>query len=390
MPDARAEQDAELTVDEESKQAVARESAVMEDLNTEGDDVSREAREPKPDERVEPIHLTFYGSARLRVTAGNEDLTISDNRSRVGMVAGKFINPGLEIFTRVEFGMDLGRSLDNLLIPKDSPPAGTEGLFPRVGLLGFGTRFGAITAGKQWSAYYDVSGYTDRFAVFGAVATGTYNASTDGGRTGTGRADEALKYRVVEDRFALSLQAQGKNEIPQAFGQRYDNAVGGSLEYSGDRGLSAGIAYNHAFIDDVDDVLRAIGLDGDAQAGVVGVKYEEGPWYVGGTLARTKNHDTTDTNQYVDSTGWEIYSRYRISKRTRVVAGYNWLDPDKGDADAGRFDIRSAIAGFQWTYSKLDYGDIVYFEVLLDGGHNVDGTRRDNIYTVGFRYSVEL
>ena len=130
--------------------------------------------------------------------------------------------------------------------------------------------------------------------------------------------------------------------------------------------------------------------DLDAQAGVAGVEIDRNRWYLAGTIARTRNHETNNEAKYIDATGWEVYSRYSINPRFRVVGGYNWLDPDDDDPNAGAFDIRSFIAGVQWTYSALDFGDIVYFEMEIDSGHNVDGSRRDNIYTIGFRFSVEL
>ena len=53
--------------------------------------------------------------------------------------------------------------------------------------------------GKNWSAYYQVGGWTDRMQGAGGAALGVYNAQTDGGPTGTGRADTTLQTRLTID-----------------------------------------------------------------------------------------------------------------------------------------------------------------------------------------------
>ena len=154
--------------------------------------------------------------------------------------------------------------------------------------------------------------------------------------------------------------------------------------------LSAGVAYNHAFIDELDPALMALGLSGDSQSGVVGLQYQKEPIYIATTFARHKNHETTDQQKYFDATGWELYARYNVSDRFRVIGGANVLEPDDNDSNAGQYEIRSAILGLQYNYaSDATYGDILYLEVELRGGRNVDGSKQDNAFTVGARYSFE-
>jgi hypothetical protein len=43
----------------------------------------------------------------------------------------------------------------------------------------------------------------------------------------------------------------------------------------------------------------------------------------------------------------------------------------------------------QYTYGKIENGDIVYFKTQVNNGHNFDGSGSSNVYTVGFRYSVK-
>ncbi len=68
----------------------------------------------------------------------------------------------------------------------------------RLGFFGVDSgKFGRLTFGKQNSTHYDIASYTtDRFNVFGGQSTATYVAGTDGGQSGTGRADQTILYHL--------------------------------------------------------------------------------------------------------------------------------------------------------------------------------------------------
>ena len=366
--------------------AITRTSSRVEDLGSKGDDVVA-----APAVRdIDPVGLWFYGSGRIRTTVSDGELRISDNRSRLGIYGYKFVRSDIEIYSQIELGTDLGGQIDDLLVPPENARESSSGaVFLRVGLVGVGTRWGDFSAGKQWSTYYDVSGYTDRFAVFGATATGTYNAGTDGGGTGTGRSDQALKYEKSFGGLGLALQYQNETEIPQTI-RTYDGGIGAKLNYEFSEQWSAGAAYNHAAIDDLTFDLEDAGLNGDATAAIAGVQYTHEPIYVAATYASHKNTETTNELKYIDADGFELYSRYAFGKRWRAIGGVNVLTPDKKDVNAGSYKIRNLILGFQYTYGDITFGDMVYFECELRDGRQVDGTPSENAYTVGVRYSFEL
>lgn len=368
--------------------AIDRTSNRVGDLGSEGDDVA--AAPASATRKVDPIGLWFYGSGRIRTTVSDGELRISDNRSRVGIYGYKFLRQDLEIFSRIELGTDLGGQIDDLLVPPENPrDAGDGSFFLRVGFVGVATRWGELSVGKQWSTYYDVSGFTDRFAVFGATASGTYNAGTDGGGSGTGRVDRAVKYEGTLRGLSLGLQLQGDGDIPRTT-EQYDGGGGASLVYKFSERLSAAAAYNVAFVDQPTPELIDTGLTGDSTAVIIGLKYEQEPFYVGATWAQHENHETTNEFKFIDADGLEIYSRYQFSQRLRAVAGYNYLDPDAGDPNAGEYKIESVILGLQFTYRNRGFGDIIYIEADLRNGRQVDGTPSENAYTVGIRYSFEL
>lgn len=373
---------------EPAEQAVTRVEERLQEIGNEGDDVvlglAPEVRD------AESTEFLLYGSARVRTSASNDKLAISDNRTRVGIYAHKFIRPTLELFSRIELGTDLGATLDDIIFPPENPRQANDGaFFLRIGKVGIGTKAGDFSIGKQWSVYYNISGYTDRFAVFGARATATYNAGTDGGGSGTGRADSSFKFQSF-GKLAIGVQAQDNGLIPGANGDKYQGSAGASIEYEFSDRWKAGAAYNQAFIDELTPDLIALGLAGNSKAGVIGVQYTNEPFYLATTFASHENQETTDEGLFVDATGWELYGRYQLTPKLRAVGGFNYLDPDDADPNAGEYDIRSVVLGFQWAYRGANFGDIVYFECDIRNGRFFDGRNKENAYTVGFRYSFEL
>ena len=112
----------------------------------------------------------------------------------------------------------------------------------RLGFIGvdFGP-LGKVAIGKQNAVHYDIASYTtDRFNVFGGQGTHAYVAGTDGGETGTGRADRVVNYRntllkVLE--FGLQGQFRG------AGNETTTDGVGGSLQLTFLPGVKAGGTY---------------------------------------------------------------------------------------------------------------------------------------------------
>ena len=149
------------------------------------------------------IRISPYGSFRGHIAVLNDQAEIQENASRIGFELS--VQKGqIRYFTGVELAINLFRSAQLL-----NADANTNSGFirldesqnlqvfsTRLGYLGadFG-KYGILKIGKQWGVYYDITGYTDRFNVFGGQGSATYVASSDGGETGTGRANQALTYR---------------------------------------------------------------------------------------------------------------------------------------------------------------------------------------------------
>ena len=368
------------------------------------EEVRSEAEEPtlKRDEEAEefvvdePLKWDFYGSIRLRYRTTDAGSILGDAGSRAGLEAEWHIAPETWIYGRLEAGFNVLDELDQLLSPGGSAGEGQQGdsVFPRLYTVGVETPVVVASYGKTWSTYYKIANFTDRFDSAGSSAVGTFNAGTDGGATGTGRADEVLQTRVFVDYlpetsrvkpFNLNIQLQRDQPIPGVDGANYSNSIGLSAVLESRADFTLGVAYNLALVDDLDDpALQAAGISGDAEAFLLGARWFDKQRYIGFAVARLLNHEATDEGIYFSGWGSELYARQRLIKGFWLVAGYNWLVPDKDQIQAGEYELLYGVAGLR--YSIDDFNRLAYAEWRVDSTTTQDGGELGNIFTIGVRW----
>jgi Protein of unknown function (DUF3011) len=144
-----------------------------------------------------------YASLRNIVSISNSGAEVQDDASRIGINLNTF--GAIKVFGTAEWGVNLVESETTFNAGATTSQGfgvisqATQPVFgARLGFLGvdFGS-FGRLSFGKQNSTHYDVTDYTtDRFNVFGGQSTATYVAGTDGGQSGTGRADQTILYHL--------------------------------------------------------------------------------------------------------------------------------------------------------------------------------------------------
>ena len=148
-------------------------------------------------------NFAFYGSLRGRAFVdGDGETTLDDSTSRLGIRGQLDVTKTYQFFGRGEVGTNIVGDVTRFLIGGDpGTQEGQEGVaIPlRLAFIGFDGPQGRVSFGKQWSTYYDVGVFTDQAPFFSGSASGTYAAGTDGGISGTGRANQTLQYR-----FAIS------------------------------------------------------------------------------------------------------------------------------------------------------------------------------------------
>jgi hypothetical protein len=371
------------------------------ELGAEEDPLAQEqSRHVETPEEViaEPDELRLYGSVRIRYRDTDAGSFWGDGGSRFGLSGRWQFKPKYWLFGRGEAGFNLLDTADLLFNRGDRPPGSKLGdeVFARLLYLGIETPDVMLTAGKNWSSYYRVSSFTDRFQGTGASASGTYNAGTDGGYTGTGRADEVLQTRGVISLFRratvlkplnLNAQIQNGRPIPKSDGFNYKTTIGFSSVLATDEGVAVGFAYNHASIDSADlPALSTIGIDGDATAAIAGVRWYGDNYYVGTVVSRLNNHETTGRGIYFDGTGWEVYAQYNVHKQWWAVGGWNKLEPDASETQAGDYNVDYSVIGLR--YSFQGFRQMIFANARLESSMATDGLELGNVYTIGVRWDL--
>jgi predicted porin len=323
----------------------------------------------------------------------------SDGGSRVGVDGRYQFLPGKWVFARGEAGFNLLDEI-NALFNGGGNADDTDGgrgdtFFRRLLYAGYESPNLFVVFGKTWSTYYKVTSFTDRFFGTGGKAAGTYNAGTDGGYTGTGRAENALQTRLNVDflsrqlglePFQLNVQVQDGEPIPQIDGQRYGHALGLSAMLVTRDDFSFGVAYNHARVpNNRDPELRARGIHGNATALALGARWFDDDWYLATVIARLRNQMTTDQGNYFDGLGWELYAQYRLKGKWWLTGGWNWLRPDGGQALAGDYRVKFAVVGLR--YALQDFDRVLYVNLRGDRSLTADGSGTGNVVTVGLRWA---
>ena len=335
-----------------------------------------------------------YGSIRVRYRRSRSDDLLEDFGSRVGADGWYETAPNRWLLARFELGFNL---LEELEI--DSPPTRPDQeigrtVFTRLGYLGMQFGENIIAAGKNWSTYYQIAAFTDRFDSVGGEASGAFNAQTDGGASGTGRADGVFQGRFRVDVFGeraerepleINLQVQTRQEIPGLNEFEYDQAFGVSSILEIASNIDIGVAYSRSTIDiDQIPVDQRNGLDGDLSALLLGARWYNDDWYLGATWSRTSNLHTTDASTFFDGEGVELYGQYRVMSNVWLLAGMNRLKPDSNQIQAGEYRLKYGVLGIRYLFAG--FTRMIYLESRISSGRNEDGTADSDQVILGVRW----
>ena len=291
--------------------------------------------------------------------------------------------------TSLNPGSSTGGEFLTVQEPGDSPVFGN-----RLGFIGvdFGAP-GVLQLGKQKSVHYDVASYTtDRLTVFGGgIATLAYPAGTDGGETGTGRADEALTYRFSLGIVELGGQLQFRNVDNGDLVDGY----GASLRVNVLPGLQLGTSYTKA---EIDETLASVvqGFEGEPEYLTVGARYSSDRLELGAVFATQQDGDAIgillpDSGLpeaipiAFDGRGLELYGRYKLGNFA-IVGGFADYEPDTDDRPLldPDFRLRYLVVGAEYHTTKNTYA---YSELKFEDSIDAMGEPADDVFTAGFRYN---
>ncbi len=272
-----------------------------------------------------------YGTFQYALGGSRRGWAVVDIIPRVGIKGEwKFDNnPDYAFFTKAEVGLHLTRRNDYITISSDpgAPAARSEdALFARLGYIGISTPYGSISIGKQWGVHYTLGGYIDNMYMFGGDGIGVYNAGTDGGSSGTGRADQAIKYELNKGNFYLGLQVQSRNISGNS---RYGvDALGYAASYKINRFI-IGTSY-YQVMDGVENPTTGEAKIDDNMGSIfLDYHYKEFEFAI---MAMTfNNHEKDNTGVYYKGWGVEYHMKYNFGKNKNwsVVHNSSIIMPEK-------------------------------------------------------------
>ena len=337
-----------------------------------------------------------YGSLRTIISMpANGSAEVQDNATRVGINFTTF--GSVKVIGTAEWGVNLVQSETSLNAGATTASGFgvvqqvTQPVFgARLGYFGVASeRFGNLTFGKQNSTHYDITSYTtDRFNVFGGQSTATYVAGTDGGQSGTGRADQTILYHL---KFAKIFDFGTQGQLRTADTLQAFNGFGFSLQAKVLPGLKLGGAYNKTYFNPLftETVLHGGGTDYWAFGGMGTWRNLE--W--GADYVRQNNGDLAfipdpagGPVQIADgfsANGVELYSKLKFG-RFAVTGGFDdYLPFDLSPLINPEFKTRYAILGAEWHFSPSGFA---YFESRLGDTTGAEGQGGYNAAALGFRY----
>ena len=248
----------------------------------------------------------------------------------------------------------------------------------------------SFLAGKYWSPYYDIAGMTDRFMAYGSESSGAYNASGDGGASGTGRSNSALQVHIGErDNFSARFQLQPTHHPNDGINSDYAYGLAGNIIYSGWSNMKAGASIAYGKFDEITAEMQDIGIDGNELSYTVGISYRWKDLSANGVLSYSRNHMNDDQGTYFDGIGAELYLCYDFGESIRFACGGNWLKP-RDDDYSGQYTMKKSIFSLQYTFGRKTFDDLVYVEVSIPKGELASGDAMEPSVAVGLRYLFNL
>jgi len=331
------------------------------------------------------IPAKVYLSLRFAELYQNETFTFTDRATRGGVFYYKEFENELELAFHYEASVKFSNNGE--VIGSDTQADdNSSGVLLETRLNYVSLSRGVYTAvvGKNWGVYYDIAGMTDKYMVFGALGNGVYNAGTDGGGSGTGRAANVLQLRIKKDVYNMGIQVQyHPKELDLFYEGNYEYGAGVSLFYKGlDNGVKIGLTANYAYFNTLDPLL-----DGHDVALLGGLSYQKNAVSLDYTIGVSKNHITDDQGDYIQGVGSELYLRYRIKEKWRLALGFNYVFPDD-QRYTGDYEVKDYIASLQYALNE-NYTRLVYFEAKNSRGTNADGSETSSAAALGFRYLLD-
>ena len=371
--------------------------------------------------------MSVGGFIDVRIINTQNQTEVVNGTSRINFKFDRELKQGWTALGRVEWGVNpVGSS--NIVYNNRFESIQDEFLYNRLGYAGIShEKYGQITIGKQWGAWYDVVYGTNNSFVWDGNAAGVYTYNKDDGAVnGTGRGDKLIQYRNSYNDLSFTLQAQLKNS--EFFTCDVSDITEYECETLWNTGDSAAqeVEFNYTFGASVtytptDMLTLTAGVnrgefdltygDGSTQnvedliygAGIMWGCVDQKGFYVAANINKNKNHDTDNLGRLIkDAMGVETFASYRFDNDFRPFIAYNVFDagddyviqPNFNTDPNDVFKRQFAIIGLHYL---IDEDTIAYIEARKDfsdfESNNKDQQAQmeqseDDGIAFGFRYQL--
>ena len=336
---------------------------------------------------IQNIPIKAYLRLRATYRSKNEEDKLNFSSSRMGFIYAKKLDNEDHLIFHVEAGID---AFNQLLDTSAGNEVSSNKIRKRLLYFRYGREDYYVVIGKNWSVYHYIASMAYEFNSLGGKTTGIFNAGSDGGSTGTGRASDALQLRSSKGIFQWGTQLQSNTEI-STFGSKelysLNAALMGKLKFL--NGFGIGASYLKSVPNGITTNMIAQGFDGDTTASVIGAEWKISDWDFSATVAKNKNLVTDNQMQYYDATGTELYATTRFTPLTQFRLGFSYQKPNDKENYQGKHKISEAYIGWQYSYNKNNFSDRIFIEYALNNGRYADGTDGTDILNFGIRYNFQ-
>ncbi|CAM4287477.1 porin [Pseudoalteromonas ostreae] len=341
-------------------------------------------------------NLTIGGFIDARIINTQGQTEIVNGASRISFDFSRKLKGQWSALALLEWGVNPVGSSD-IIYNNRFESIQDEFLYNRLGYVGIThEKYGQVTIGKQWGAWYDVVYSTNYSLVWDGNAAGVYTYNKDDGAiNGTGRGDKLLQYRNSYGDFSFAAQVQFKNNdfytcdieaISESACQTlwdngsnlaqkvaFNSTYGAAITYSvsDELKLTAGfnrgelsVNYTSGRVQSVNDFIYG--------AGITWGKFEQDGFYFAANINKNENHDTDNLGRLIkDAVGLEALVSYKFDNDIRPFLAYNIFDAGKDyviqpnfNADPNdNFKRQFAVLGFHYLF---DENTIFYIEARKD------------------------
>lgn len=372
--------------------------------------------------------VAIGGFIDARVINTQDTTEVVNGASRINFAFSRQLKNGWQASALLEWGVNPVGSTD-IVYNNRFESIQDEFLYNRLGYVGLShQKYGSITLGKQWGAWYDVVYSTNYGFVWDGNTAGVYTYNKDDGAVnGVGRGDKTLQYRNSFGDLSFTVQTQLKNntfytcdnenitakacELLLATGSDaaqqvdYNYTYGGALTYQVSDKLILTAGLNRGEFDVTFGSGRtSTAIDSIYGMGITWGNFDDKGFYGALNVNKNENHDTDNIGRLIDkAVGLESLFSYRFENDVRALFSYNVLDagtnyviqPNFNADPNDHFKRQFVVMGLHYLF---DADTVIYVEARRDYSDFTSADKEqqarmelseDDGIAIGLRYSLQ-